>query len=320
MSDERRLPTRHLGPIEVGSIGIGCMAMTNVYGVFDEDEAVTVIRRALDRGATMIDTAEVYGPHANEELVGRAIAGRREEVVVSTKCGLVNDEPGGYSFRSDGRPETIRAACEGSLSRLGVETLDLYYLHRVDPTVPVEESVGALAALVDEGKVRGIGLCEVDTATLERASSVHPVASVQGELSLWTREVLDEVLPWCAQHDVGFVPYAPLGRGFLTGRYRSAGEFGEGDFRSTNPRFQDETLRKNLALVDAVERVAERLGATAGQVALAWVLAQGEHVAPIPGTERLAYLDENLGAAFLHLDAQALADLDALPAAAGTRY
>jgi aryl-alcohol dehydrogenase-like predicted oxidoreductase len=269
---------------------------------------------------TLIDTADMYGPFTNEELVGRAIAGRRDEVVLATKCGNVVEDAASYRIRRDGRPEHIRSACEGSLRRLGVETIDLYYLHRVDPNVPVEESVGAMAELVAAGKVRRLGLSEVDVPTLERASAVHEIAAVQSELSLWTRDALAEVLPWCEARGVGFVPFSPLGRGFLTGRYRSADEFGEGDFRSRNPRFQPEAVEANLALADRVREVAERVGATAGQVALAWTLEQGEHVVPIPGTKRLAYLEENAAAAEVRLSADDLAELDALQPPVGSRY
>jgi aryl-alcohol dehydrogenase-like predicted oxidoreductase len=314
-----RIPSRQLGPLEVGAIGVGCMAMTGVYGPFDESEAERVIALALDRGATMIDTAEVYGPHTNEELVGRTIAGRRDEVVISSKCGLTEREPGSYDFIPNADPAYIREACEGSLRRLGVETIDLYYQHRLDPAVPVEETVGVYAELIAEGKIRAVGLCEVDIETLERAMLVHPIASVQAELSLWTREQLETIVRWCRARHVGFVPYAPLGRGFLTGKYRTS-EFAEGDFRAGNPRFQDEALKQNLRLVDRVEEIAQRHGGTPGQVALAWVLAQGEHVVPIPGMEKVAYLQENLGGATLQLTDEDLAELDALPPAAGSRY
>jgi aryl-alcohol dehydrogenase-like predicted oxidoreductase len=313
------------GP-EVGAIGLGCMGMSWVYGNrVDDDESTAVIHRALDLGATLIDTADVYGPFTNEELVGRALARRRADAVLATKVGFVaKDATGGdgwgYVLERDGRPEHIRAASEGSLSRLGVEAIDLYYLHRVDPDVPVEESVGAMAELVEAGKVRALGLSEVDVETLERASAVHPIAAVQSELSLWTRDPLDEVVPWCAEHGVAFVAYAPLGRGFLTGRYRSRDAFDANDFRRTNPRFQQDALAANLELADRVRAVGDRIGATAAEVAIAWVLAQGEHLIPIPGTKRLAYLEENLGAANLHLEPEDLAELDALPEPVGARY
>jgi aryl-alcohol dehydrogenase-like predicted oxidoreductase len=314
------IPSRMLGPVQVGAIGVGCMAMTNVYGPFDEDEAVSVISKALDRGASMIDTAEVYGPFTNEELVGRAIAGRRDEVVISSKCGLSESEPGSYKFVPNGRPEYIHNACDGSLRRLGVDHIDIYYQHRLDVNVPIEDTLGAYVELIEAGKIGGIGLCEIDVATLQQATAVCPIASVQAELSLWTREQLDDLVPWCGLNGIGFVPYAPLGRGFLTGRYRSASDFKEGDFRASNPRFEEDALRQNLRLVDLVGVVAERHGATPGQIALAWVLAQGQHVVPIPGMEKLAYLDENLGAVDVSLTDSDLADLDSMPSATGSRY
>ena len=317
-----RVQQRTLGAsgIEVGAIGLGCMGMSWAYGDGDDGESIAVIRRALDLGCTLIDTADMYGPFTNEELVGRALAGRREEAVLATKCGNVVHDVEAFDIRRNGTPEHIRAACEGSLRRLGVETIDLYYLHRVDPQVPIEESVGAMAELVAAGKVRALGLSETDVDTLRRASAVHPIAALQSELSLWTRDPLADVLPWCERHGVAFVPFAPLGRGFLTGRYRTSEAFGERDFRRRNPRFQREALEQNLALADRVRVVAERVGATPAQVALAWVLAQGEQVVPIPGTKRLAYLEENAAAAEVALGVEDLAELDALPAAAGSRY
>jgi aryl-alcohol dehydrogenase-like predicted oxidoreductase len=314
------METRRLGPLEVSAIGLGCMGMSWGYGPVDDGESTAVIRRALDLGVTFLDTSDVYGPFTNEELVGRAIAGRRDEVVLATKVGLVAVDAANYDIRRDGTPAHVKAACEASLRRLGVERIDLYYLHRVDPDVPVEETIGAMAGLVAEGKVRALGLSEVDVETLERATSVHRIAALQSELSLWTRDPLGDVLPWCAEHDVGFVPYSPLGRGFLTGRYRSAGSFAEGDFRLRLPRFDEEALAANLALADRVRAIAERLGAEPGQVALAWVLAQGEHVVPIPGTKRLRYLEENVGAVDVALSREDLRQLDALPAPIGGRY
>jgi aryl-alcohol dehydrogenase-like predicted oxidoreductase len=313
------METRRIGPFEVGAIGLGCMGMSWAYGAGDEAESMRVIRRALDLGATLIDTADMYGPLTNEVLVGKAIAGRRDEVVLATKCGNVVEDAASLKVVQDGRPEHILAACDASLARLGVDVVDLYYHHRVDRAVPVEESVGAMAELVAAGKVRALGLSEVDVPTIERAAAVHPIAAVQSELSLWTRAWLDDVVPWCAANGAGFVPFAPLGRGFLTGRYRSA-DWAEGDFRARNPRFTKDAVAENLALADRVRGVAERLGATAGQVAIAWVLAQGDHVVPIPGTKRLAYLEENVAAAGVRLGPGDLAELDALPEAAGARY
>lgn len=302
---------------EAGAIGLGCMGMSWGYGTADQETADAVIGRALDLGATLIDTADIYGPFTNEELVGRALEGRRDEAVLATKCGIVVRDAKAYDFGLDGRPEHVRDACEGSLRRLGVDHVDVYYLHRVDPQVPIEETVGAFAELQDEGKIGGIGLSETDVETLARAHAVRPLAALQSELSLWTRGPLEDVVPWCAEHGVAFVPFSPLGRGFLTGRYRSAGDFAEGDFRATLPRFQDEALQANLAIADRVQEIAERVGATAGQVALAWTLAQGAHVVPIPGTKRVAYLEENVAAADLRLGPEELAALDALPAATG---
>ena len=306
--------------IEVGAIGLGCMGMSWAYGTAEEADALAVIHRALDLGATLLDTSDVYGPFENEKLVGRALAGRRDEAVVATKCGLVVADKETFDIRRDGSPEHIRAACDASLERLGVDVIDLWYLHRVDEEVPVEESVGAMAEQVAAGKVRALGLSEVDVPTLERAMAVHPIAAVQSELSLWTRDPLAEVVPYCREHGAAFVPFSPLGRGFLTGRISADASFDSSDFRGRNPRFAAEALHANQAIAERVRAVAERLGAAPGQVALAWVLAQGDHVIPIPGTKRLEYLEENVGAAEVVLGAADLAELDALPAAVGSRY
>jgi aryl-alcohol dehydrogenase-like predicted oxidoreductase len=296
------------------------MGMSWAYGAGDDQESLGVIDRAIELGVTFLDTSDVYGPFTNEELVGRAIAGRRDDLVIATKTGLVVEDRANYVLGRDGRPEHIREACEGSLRRLGLDVIDLYYLHRVDPEVPVEESFGAMAELVRAGKVRALGLSEVDVPTLERAAAIHPVTALQSELSLWTRGALDDVLPWCAAHGAAFVPFAPLGRGFLTGRLPVDATFGEGDFRRGNPRFQPEAMSQNVAIVDRVRAIADELGATPAQVAIAWVLAQGEHVVPIPGTKRVRYLEENVAAADLQLGAKALAELDELPVPAGSRY
>ena len=306
----------------VGEIGYGAMGLTHAYGEpltgAREGEAFAVIDRAVELGVTLFDTAEIYGPLTNEVLLGRALKGKRDRVRIATKTGFVV-LPQGAPMQRDGRPESIRRACEGSLQRLGIETIDLYQLHRVDPEVPVEESVGAMADLVRAGKVRWIGLSEVDVATLERAHAVHPIATVQSELSLWTRDALDDVLPRCAALGIGFLAFSPLGRGFLTGRL-SREDIRPGDFRATLPRFQAENFDRNQALVDTVQGIAQRVGATSGQVALAWVLAQGQHVVPIPGTKRVAYLEENVAAANVHFDPAIMEELNALHAPIGSRY
>jgi aryl-alcohol dehydrogenase-like predicted oxidoreductase len=306
---------------ETGRIGLGCMGMTWAYGADerDTDESIATIHRALDIGVTLLDTADMYGPFTNEELVGRAIAGRRDEVVLATKCGHVVEDAAEYVLRRDGRPEHVRSAIEGSLRRLGTDFIDLYQLHRVDPDVPLEETWGAMAALVEQGKVGALGLSEVSVAELERAHAIHPVASVQSEGSLWTRDAFAEVVPWCASHGAAFLPFAPLGRGFLTGALAPQ-TFPAGDFRKNNPRFQPEAMDANAALVETVKGVAARLDATPAQVALAWLLAQGDHIVPIPGTKRRSRLEENAAAASLTLSAEDLAELDALPAPVGSRY
>jgi aryl-alcohol dehydrogenase-like predicted oxidoreductase len=308
--------------IGVGELGYGAMGLTWAYGKpiagDEERDAVALLHRAIDLGVTLFDTAEVYGPFTNETLLGKGLAGRRDEVVIATKTGFVPQAPGA-TMRRDGRPETIRKAVDGSLARLGIDVIDLYQLHRVDDNVPVEESVGALADLVNAGKVRAIGLSEVDVPTLERASAVHPIATLQSELSLWTRDALADVLPWCKAHDLGFLAFSPLGRGFLTGRL-TQDAIASDDFRATLPRFQGENFDRNFQLVQRVEAVAKRLGVATGQVALAWVLSQGENVIPIPGTRRISYLEENVAAADVKLSTTDLAELDAIEPATGARY
>lgn len=284
----------------------------------DDDPAI-VIGRALDLGVTMFDTADVYGPFTNEELLGRALEGRRHEATIATKGGLVVGPSGGYPLQRDGRPEHIAEAARASLRRLRTDVIDLYYLHRVDERVPLEESWGAMAGLVHEGLVRAVGLSEVGVDELDRARSMHPVAAVQSELSLWTRDALDEVVPWCAAHGTAFVPFSPLGRGFLTGTIATAA-FDERDFRATNPRFTEQAIEANQAILTVVRAVAERVGATPAQVALAWTLAQGRHVMPIPGTKRLRYLQENVAAATVALSSDDLAALDAVPISSAPRY
>ena len=306
---------------EAGRIGLGCMGMTWAYGATERDDAesIATIHRALELGVVLLDTADMYGPFTNEELVGRAIAGRRDEVVLATKCGFVVRDAAEYVLERDGRPEHVREAIEGSLRRLGTDQVDLYQLHRVDPDVPLEETWGAMAELVAQGKVRALGLSEVGVDELERAHAIHPVASVQSEGSLWTRDAFADVVPWCAAHGAVFLPFAPLGRGFLTGALAPQA-FPAGDFRKNNPRFQPAAMDANLALVEIVRAVAARRDATPAQVALAWLLAQGEHVLPIPGTKRRSRLEENAAAATLRLAPEDLLELDALPAPVGARY
>src|SRR5581483_5746721 len=282
------LERRSLGAegLVVGALGLGCMGMTGLYGVPDERESVATIHRALELGVDMLDTSDAYGPYTNEELVGRSIAGRRDRAVVATKFGMTYEPDG--SMGVDGRPEHVRAAVEASLRRLRIETIDLLYQHRLDRGVPIEETVGAMAGLVREGKVRFLGLSEVGAETVRRAHAVHPISAVQSEYSLWTREVEDEILPALRALGIGFVAYSPLGRGFLTGRFRSAGDFAEGDVRQSRyPRFGGENFARNLKLLDRVSELAAAKGVTPAQLAIAWVLAQGDDVVPIPGTKRV---------------------------------
>ena len=307
--------------MDIGRIGLGCMGMTWAYGAQDRDEAesIATIHRALELGVRLLDTADMYGPYTNEELVGTAIADRRDQVFLATKCGLVVEDAGEYVLSRNGRPEHVRKAIDASLRRLQTDYVDLYQLHRIDPNVPVEETWGAMSEQVEKGKVGALGLSEVSVEELERANAIHPVASVQSEGSLWTRDAFAEVVPWCAAHDAKFLPFAPLGRGFLTGKLEPQ-QFPPGDFRKNNPRFQKEAMDANLALVERVKAVAERHDATPAQVALAWLMAQGEHVVPIPGTKRRSRLEENVEAVQLTLSAEDLAELDALPDAVGSRY
>ena len=308
-------------PIPRGSrIGLGCMPMSFGYcDAASDDTPDSVIGRALDLGVTMFDTADVYGPFTNEDLVGRALEGRRDEATIATKVGLDVGPGGGYPLSRDARPERIVEQVRGSLQRLRTDAIDLYYLHRVDDRVPLEESWGAMASLVEAGLVRALGLSEVGIDELERANEIHPVAAVQSELSLWTRDALDEVVPWCAERGATFVPFSPLGRGFLTGTITEA-RFEEGDFRSSNPRFTDEAIEANQGIVTVVREVAERHGAKPAQVAIAWTLAQGNHVVPIPGTKRIRYLEENVAAAALMLSIDDLAELDSVPTPSAPRY
>lgn len=314
------MDTRQIGSqgLAAGAIGLGCMGMTHAYGTGDEAESIATIHRALDSGVTLLDTAEVYGPHTNEELVGKAIRGRRAGVIVATKFGITLNSG---AMQLDGSPANVRRAVEGSLGRLGVDVIDLYYLHRKDPAVPIEETVGAMKQLVEAGKVRFLGLSEVGADTLRRAHAVHPISAVQSEYSLWERGIEESILPAMRQLGVGLVPFSPLGRGYLTGAFQSSSVFLPGDFRRTLPRFDDEHLAANQKLVDIVKAVAKRHGATPAQVALAWILAVAPDAVPIPGTKRRAYLDDNLGALNVHLTAQDLTDLNPLASmAVGDRY
>jgi aryl-alcohol dehydrogenase-like predicted oxidoreductase len=318
------MQTRRLGGqgLAVSALGLGCMGMSWAYGPRDEAESIATIHEAIDLGLTFLDTAEVYGPFENERLLGRALAGRRERVVVATKFGF-EISPEAQIVGANSRPEHLRKAVEGSLQRLAVDTIDLLYQHRVDPAVPIEDTVGAMADLVRQGKARFLGLSEASAATLRRAHAVHPISALQSEYSLWERGVEAGILPACRELGIGFVPYSPLGRGFLTGTAQRPEQMPQDDFRRTQPRFASGNFDRNMALVDAVKEVATRLGATAAQVALAWLLARGEDVVPIPGTKRRSFLRENLAACELSLAAEDVAELDTrLPvgAAAGERY
>jgi aryl-alcohol dehydrogenase-like predicted oxidoreductase len=311
-----------LGRLDVSRIGLGAMTMAGTYttgGALDDAESIRTIHRALDLGVTHIDTAEIYGPFHSEELVGRAIRGRRDAVVVATKFGLMSHSGGGHRI-IDSSPTNVRAAVEGSLKRLGTDHIDLYYQHRVDPNTPIEETVGALAELVAGGKVGHIGLSEASPETIRRAHAVHPIAALQTEYSLWTRDPEAELLPLLRKLGVGFVPYSPLGHGFLTGAVRSVEDLPDNDWRKTNPRFTGENLQRNLRIVDEVEAIAAEAGATPAQIALAWLLAQGDDIAPIPGTRRVVRVQENTAADGIELSANQLVRLNNLSPAAGDRH
>jgi aryl-alcohol dehydrogenase-like predicted oxidoreductase len=311
-----------LGGLDVSRIGLGAMTMAGTYtsgGALNDAESVRAIHRALDLGVTHLDTAEIYGPFHSEELVGQAIRGRRDQVVVATKFGLVSHSGGGPGV-TDSSPANVRAAAEGSLMRLGTDYIDLYYQHRVDPNTPVEETIGALASLVTEGKVRYIGLSEASPGTIRRAHAVHPLTALQTEYSLWTRDPEAELLPLLRQLGIGFVPYSPLGHGFLTGQIRTPDDIPDNDWRKTNPRFTGENFQRNLALVDEVTAIAAEAGATPAQIALAWLLAQGNDIAPIPGTRRVARVEENTAADTIQLSGNQLDRLSSLPPAAGERH
>ena len=307
----------------VSAQGLGCMGMSEFYGTTDESEAVATIQHALDLGVTLLDTADIYGPHTNEQLVGQAIADRRDEVVLATKFGIVRDPENPAARGVSGRPDYVLKSCDASLRRLGVDHIDLYYQHRVDPGVPIEETVGAMAELIDAGKVRFLGLSEAGPETIRRAHEVHPISAVQTEYSLWSRDVEDEVLPTLRELGIGLVAYSPLGRGFLTGQITSPDDLAPDDFRRSSPRFMGENFTRNLQLVDRIKEIAAEQDCTPGQLALAWVMARGEDVVPIPGTKRRRYLEENIQAAELTLSPEDLARIDELaPAgvAAGDRY
>jgi aryl-alcohol dehydrogenase-like predicted oxidoreductase len=309
------LPTRTLGPdgLEVGAIGLGCMSFSGAYGGFDGHDPDEVIGRALDLGATLLDTADVYGPHISEQVVGKAIAGRRDEVVLATKFGLSANTTGtGPRLLVNGQPDYVRTSIEGSLERLGVDHVDLYYLHRPDTDVPIEETVGAMAELVAAGKVRHLGLSEASADTLRRAQAVHPITALQTEYSIWSRDIEAEILPTCRELGIGLVPYSPLGRGFLTGTIASTGDLAANDFRRTQPRFSDTALEESQGAVAVIRGIADAHGVVPGQIALAWVLSRGQDVVPIPGTKRVAHLEQNAAAASVDLSADDLAQLDAI--------
>ena len=317
------MKTRKLGSLDVSALGLGCMSMSEFYGQTDDSESLATIDRALELGITLLDTADAYGPHKNEELVGKAVKGRRDRFVIATKCGIVRD-PNDPSVRGlSGKPDYIKRACEASLRRLGVDVIDLYQLHRKDPETPIEDSVGAMGDLVKEGKVRHIGLSEVNAKTLERAHAVHALASLQSEYSLWTRDPEGDVLATCRSLGIGFLAYSPLGRGFLTGQIKRFEDLPADDFRRNLPRFQGENFAKNLEVVARVEAIANRKSVSPSELALAWVLAQGDFIVPIPGTKRRKYLEQNARAIDVVLSKEDLAEIEAAfphDAAAGERY
>jgi aryl-alcohol dehydrogenase-like predicted oxidoreductase len=315
---------RSLGKLDlvVSELGLGCMGMSEFYGTGDENESIATIHRAIDLDVTFLDTADMYGPFTNEKLVGKAIADRRDQVVLATKFGNVRGEDGSR-LGVNGRPDYVRRACDASLSRLGVDHIDLYYQHRVDPDTPIEETWGAMKELVEAGKVRHLGISEAAPETIRKANAVYPITALQTEYSLWSRDVEDEILPTARELGIGFVPYSPLGRGFLTGQIQSPEDFEEGDFRSNSPRFQGENFQKNLELVERVREIASEKNVTPGQLALAWLLHQGDDIVPIPGTKRREYLEENAAASGIGLTGEDLSRIEEVApagAAAGERY
>ena len=319
------MKSRMLGRgLEVSAIGLGCMGLSDFYSTSrgSDAEGIALIRRAIELGVSLLDTSDIYGPFTNEVLVGKAIQGLRDLVVVATKFGIMRNEKG-ERLGLNGRPEYVRASCDASLKRLGIEHIDLYYQHRIDPNVPIEDTVGAMADLVKQGKVRHLGLSEASAATIRRAHAVHPIAAIQTEYSLWSRDPEDDILPTCRELGIGFVPYSPLGRGFLAGKFRKIEDLAPDDWRRASPRFQGENFAKNLALVDKIEDLAAEKDCTPSQLALAWLLAQGDDLVPIPGTTSLDRLEQNVGAADIAFDAAELAAIDAIAprgVAAGTRY